>query len=152
MRNHPKMQTSVTTYPSTPLWLGERIEPLTCKHSVLFLLPWFCPVGDFRLFHFHFQFLFISYQKKKIERLLSGPQSPAGEWRQLIKNNPPFLPAWWVKAEWIKQIWTKPTMVYERSSCEFGIRAENTLEPLPEEERKGVSLPPPFFFFKDQTT
>lgn len=47
MRNHPQMQASVTTYPSTALWLGERIEPLTCKHSVFFLLPWFCPVWGF---------------------------------------------------------------------------------------------------------
>lgn len=93
MRKHPKMQKSVTTYPSAALWVGERIEPLTCKHSVLFLLPWFCPIWGFSFVSFPLLIpvYMLPEKKKKSKRLLSGPQSPAGEWRQLIKIIPLFF-------------------------------------------------------------
>lgn len=147
MRNHPKMQTSVTTYPSTALWLGERIESLTCKHSVFFLLPWFCPLWGFPFVSFPLLIpVYILPEKKNRATPKWASKSRWGV-ETVDKNNPPFLPAWWVKTERIKQIWTKPTMVYGRSSCEVGVRAENIPEPLLRKGERESAFPHLFSFF-----
>lgn len=155
MRNHPKMQTSVTTYPSTALWLGERIESLTCKHSVFFLLPWFCPLWGFPFVSFPLLIpVYILPEKKKIERLLSGPQSPAGEWRQLIKIIPLFFqPGGW-RLSGLSRFEPNQQWSTEGQAVRL-VSGQRTFRNLSWGREKGSQPSPTFFLFsfhKDQTT